>query len=397
MNKQTLKNKILEVLLSPLKRSLHLSLPEITELINVISIPLLLLFILSYPLKDKAAMAGSFFRKAQPGYKYNFPVDHFAHPEFQTEWWYYSGHLRTDEGRRFGYELTFFQAGIESQRKRESISRWVIKDIYFAHMAISDEDKKEFHFWEKINRKGPGIAGAENDRLLVWNEGWCLQEKNMAHHIKAKEEGYGMDLLLMPMKSPVIHGLDGIIRKSQDSNMASHYYSLTRLNAQGRIWIRGKRFDVKGLSWMDHEFFTSQIAKGILGWDWFSIQLDNQMEIMLYLFRLKGGEIDPVSSGTIVKTDGEAVHLLSSEISIIHTGTWKSGKSGAVYPSVWQIDIHEHEISLEVKPVFKEQELVTKQKIYWEGSCKVSGTLKGQRISGLGYAELTGYAEAVSD
>lgn len=340
----------------------------------------------------ETAMPEPFFRQVLPGYQYAFPKDHFSHPDFQTEWWYYTGHLKSEDGRRYGYELTFFRTGIESQRKRQSGSAWVMRDVYFSHFAITDENKKEFHFWEKINRKGPGLAGAEEGRLEVWNEGWRLDAAGDSHHIRAKKRGFGIDLLLTPAKPPVIHGENGISRKSRDPVHASHYYSLTRIETRGEILIYGKPSDVKGISWMDHEFFSHQTPEGLEGWDWFSIQLDNQTEIMLYQLRLKGGNIDPVSSGTFIGPDGETRHITSSGFSILPLNIWKSKESGAEYPSGWRIDIPGQGLSLRVIPSFKEQELITREATYWEGSCSVSGNYNGIPVTGVGYTELTGYA-----
>ena len=338
----------------------------------------------------------AFFQEVLPGYTYRFPEDHFSHPGFQTEWWYYTGHLNTADNKSYGYELTFFRTGIESQRKRESDSAWVMRDIYFAHLAISDENRKEFRFWEKMNRKGPGLAGAETDRLLVWNEGWRLEGSNGIHQLKAIEGGFGIDLSLTSLKPPVIHGEDGISRKSLKAGHASHYYSLTRIETEGDLWMEGKRLEVKGESWMDHEFFSHQLAEDQEGWDWFSIQLDNQREIMLYQLRLKGGAVDPVSSGTLIGPQGEAEYISSAEFFITPLATWVSGKSRARYPSGWEIRIPGHGIDLKVTPTFRDQELVTKQATYWEGSCIISGECQGEKVKGRGYTELSGYGESFS-
>ncbi|MGA1844427.1 MAG: lipocalin-like domain-containing protein [bacterium] len=337
----------------------------------------------------------SFFRQVLPGYEYAFPRDHFSHPDFQTEWWYYTGHLRTEEGKTYGYELTFFRTGIESQRKRESPSAWVMRDVYFAHLALSDENKREFRFWEKLNRKGPGLAGAEEGRLLVWNEGWRIEGVNGAHRLLAAEAGFGIDLLLTPLKPLVIHGEEGISRKSLEPGHASHYYSLTRIRTKGSITVSGTRYDVSGQSWMDHEFFSHMLAEDQEGWDWFSIQLDNDREIMLYQLRLTGGAIDPVSSGTIIGPEGEARHLTFAEFSITPLSSWKSARSGAKYPAEWEVSIPGQGIRLRVRPTFPDQELKTRQTTYWEGNCTISGTFQGEEVSGVGYAELTGYAASL--
>ncbi len=254
-------------------------------------------------------VANSFFKQVMPGYQFQFPRDHFAHPEYQMEWWYYTGHLKAQGKKRFGYELTFFRVGIESQRQRNSQSLWVMKDVYFAHLAISDENNQKFYYWDKANRAGPGLAGAEEDRLLVWNGSWRLEGEGNTFRLRAKEAGFGFDLLLTPLKKPVIHGEDGVSRKSQTSSQASHYYSLTRIATEGYLWLEDKKIQVRGQSWMDREFFSYQPFKDLIGWDWFSIQLDNNIELIFYPIRLKDGTIDPASSGMIVYPNGDYIHL----------------------------------------------------------------------------------------
>ncbi|MGH7228322.1 MAG: lipocalin-like domain-containing protein, partial [Nitrospiraceae bacterium] len=218
------------------------------------------------------------FRLASPGYTYRFPHDHGSHDEFRTEWWYYTGHLSTDSGRRFGYQLTFFRRGLDQEQVRANPSRWAIRHLYLAHFALSDLDKRRFRYAEKASRAGLGKAGAEAGRLRVWIDRWLTEETSAqrdAHHLKASAEDFLIDLTLAPEKPPVVHGERGVSRKGDAPGQASHYYSLTRLGTTGALSIQGEPQAVTGLSWMDHEFGSADLAEDLVGWDWFSIQLDN--------------------------------------------------------------------------------------------------------------------------
>jgi predicted secreted hydrolase len=364
-----------------------------------------LLFIL---LLTHAVIYAEDFKRALPGKIFSFPQDHFSHPEFKTEWWYYSGHLQSlgQGAKSFGYQLAFFRTGLTRDTKNQK-SKWSIQDLYFAHLAITDESKNKFQYLEKISRGSLGEAGASSYKtgektFRVWIENWSVEEKGPAmqqHFLKAGDKNFGIDLMLTPEKNPIIHGQNGVSQKAEGEGYASHYYSIPRLKTEGKIYLQNKEIPVKGMSWMDHEFGSSQLRDYQVGWDWFSIQLDNGMELMFYQIRHKDGKIDPYSSGTIIFADGTYQHLSKKEFQIEVLDQWKSSKSGAIYPSKWKIKVPSHQIDLILSPTVKNQELITKESTrvtYWEGSIKVEGKYQGSPINGLGYAELTGYAEPFS-
>ena len=346
------------------------------------------------------------FKRALPGRVFSFPEDHFSHPEFRTEWWYYSGHLYSQEKKSYGYQLTFFRTGFNRETKHQK-SKWSIQDLYFAHLAITDESREKFEYLEKISRGSLGEAGAYpykkgEETFRIWIEDWSIEGKGprMQNHIlKAGDKTFGIELMLIPEINPVIHGQNGISQKAEGEGYASHYYSIPRLKTKGEIFLQNKEIPVQGISWMDHEFGSSQLREYQVGWDWFSIQLDKGMELMFYQIRHKDGKIDPYSSGTIIFPDGTYQHLLRNEFQIEVLDHWKSPKSGAVYPSRWRVKVPGHRIDLAISPTVKDQELITKEStrvIYWEGSVKVDGKYRDEPIKGVGYVELTGYAESLS-
>lgn len=334
------------------------------------------------------------FRPALPGYRYEFPRDYFNHPEYRTEWWYYTGNVRSTQGRRFGFELTFFRQGIDRDIKSSNV--WDARDVWLAHLALSDIEGKRFFHTERLNRSGPGLAGADEAQARVWNGNW--QAKWMpdgSERLQAIAEQFQFDLTLRSLKAPVIHGVDGISQKSEGSGHASHYFSQTRLKAEGKLSIEGASYAVEGLAWMDHEFFTEQMAANQSGWDWFSLQLDDGSELMLYRMRRKDGSADRYSSGTYVDAAGGSTHLTHEAFALLPGETWTSPVSGGRYPIVWTIRVPSLSLDLALTTRLRTQELAGKSKaspVYWEGAIEVAGQKQGKSVTGCGYLEMTGYA-----
>jgi len=341
-----------------------------------------------------SALALDAFQSARPGRTFHFPRDHGAHPDFKTEWWYYSGHLRAADGDTFGYQLTFFRVAL-AKPNPQAKSAWAADTIYFAHLALTDVKRQKFIFQEKAQRGALGLAGAATDRLKVWVDDWQAEMQANDHHLQAKTDAFSLDLTLTPLKPPVLHGQAGYSKKAAQADVASHYYSITRLAATGRITLYDKIFEVEGTTWLDREFSTGQMAEHHRGWDWFALQLADGADIMLYLMRLKDGGIDPSSSGTLIDPQGKAHHLTLSDFSVKNTGTWTSPHSKATYPAAWEIALPRHGYRLTLTPTLADQELMTggsANLTYWEGQVNITGSRDGKPLTGQGYAELTGYA-----
>jgi predicted secreted hydrolase len=339
------------------------------------------------------ARAGD-FQPVRPGRVFQFPRDHGAHPEFKTEWWYYTGSLKSTTGETFGYQLTFFRVGLK-RPDHQARSAWEAGTVYFAHLAVTDPQRGVFAFREKAERGAMGLAGAKEGRLDVWIDDWRLWALGEDHHLKAQKDGIGLDLVLTPLKPPVLHGEGGYSRKAADAEVASYYYSITRLATRGKLVVGGRTLEVTGTSWFDREFSSSQLAPNQKGWDWFSLQLADGTDLMLYVMRLKDGTIDPASSGTLVDREGQARHLTLADFTIKATGTWKSPHSQATYPAGWQVSLPQEGYNLKIKPTLADQELHTGGSspiIYWEGQATIQGTHNQQPVTGQGYVELTGYA-----
>lgn len=341
------------------------------------------------------------FQPAAEGYRYEFPRDHGSHESFRTEWWYYTGNLSTKDGRSFGYQLTFFRRGVPPDQVKTLPSKWSITQLYLGHFAVADLSKGRFHYAEKISRAGLGKAGAEAGRLHAWIDRWDAEtaQQSEHHRLRAADGELAIDLDLVPAKPLVVHGRGGVSRKGHEQGQASHYYSFPRLATAGRMTIGKETFDVTGDSWMDHEFGSADLGKDLVGWDWFSVQLDNRTELMLYRLRRADGSADSASSGTFIDREGKAQQLSIDDFALEPLSWWTSPTSKARYPQRWRLTIPSHRLSLEVVPRMAEQELLTTrstQVTYWEGAIEVKGVAGEKKIQGQGYMELTGYAERFS-
>jgi predicted secreted hydrolase len=336
------------------------------------------------------------FHIPRPGRVWQFPRDHGAHPDFKTEWWYYSGHLRSQDGETFGYQLTFFRAAL-GQPDPQARSAWRGNTVYFAHLALSDAARRTFRFWDKAGRGALGLSGADAGRLKVWIDDWQAEQEGDPQHLQARAAGVGLDLHLTPLKPPVLHGEQGFSRKAAGSQAASYYYSLPRLETRGQLTLGDRELAVTGLSWMDHEFFTSAMAPDLVGWDWFALQLSDGWDLMLYRLRQRDGAVDPASAGTLIDPQGQARPLTHQDFQVQPGGSWKSPHTGAVYPAGWEVDLPGTGYQLTLTPTLPDQEIRAgaPQVTYWEGEVKVQGRKNGTPITGQGFVELTGYAGAM--
>lgn len=347
---------------------------------------LLLLIAFTMPL-----LAEPDWRLALPGWQYRFPEDHQPHREFKTEWWYFTGNLKTADGAEFGYQLTFFRQGVRRERP-EGGSRFIVDDIKFAHFALSDFGAEKFRFFQKMSRGAFGEAGFGPPPRLAWIEGWELRlEEDGAFRLEAKSGDASIALRLESSKPPILNGQNGVSQKAAGLGQASHYYSLTRLRTSGSISAGGKTVTVTGDSWFDHEWASNQLAPNQVGWDWFSLQLADGSELMLYQMRLDGGGVDPTSSGTYIDPQGGSTHLLREDYRLAPLDYWRSPTSKARYPVRWRLEVPKLGIQMTISARFPSQELALGDLAYWEGGIQFQGQRNGSPVRGVGYMELTGY------
>jgi predicted secreted hydrolase len=341
------------------------------------------------------------WQRAAPGRVLALPADHGAHPGYRLEWWYYTGNLQAADGRAYGYQVTFFRVGVDPAPINPST--FAVRDLYMTHVALTDVSANRHRFADRLNRAGPQWAGAREDRYEVWNESWRVDLDGQGRHRLVADAGsFALALTLEPGKPAVLQGDRGYSRKGEDAGNASHYYSLTRMPTTGSITVDGRRVDVRGTSWMDHEFGTSALDAGTRGWDWFALQLGDGRELTLYQLRLDDGTPGPYSSGTLVERDGRSRRLGLRDFIVTPGRRWRSGASGATYPVAWDVRIPSAGLTLQVTAAVDAQELRTRRSTnvtYWEGSVRVTGqdaTATGgpREIAGVGYLEMTGYSGA---
>lgn len=334
------------------------------------------------------------FEKAIQPRIFHFPLDQGPHPNFQTEWWYYTGNLETPEGHHFGFQLTFFRRSLlppQSQPQRSSA--WATTQIYMGHLALTDVSEKRFRFQERFSREALGLAGAQGEpRFGVWLEDWSVvQLDENRYQLLARTSEIGLDLILQDQKGFILQGDQGLSRKGEEPGNASYYISQTRLIISGQIRSGKQAYSVQGVGWMDHEFSTSALGKDQVGWDWFALQLDDGSDLMFFILRDNQGNPTPYSSGSLITPDGEVQPLGMKDVQIEVLHHWTSPHSGAIYPSQWYIRLPSQELALRVSPYIEDQELRVSF-TYWEGAVKVEGSRAGMPIRGVGYVELTGYA-----
>ncbi len=340
------------------------------------------------------------YARAIDAREWNFPQDFGAHPDFQTEWWYYTGNVKTDDGRRFGYQFTIFRRAIQPPDQTVTTnSEWRTGQIYMAHFALSDIGGGQYYHVQRFSRGGAGLAGATADPAYhVWIEDWQIKADDATADkttIKADAGQFAVDLNLEQIKPPALQGQNGLSAKSAEAGNASYYYSLSRLLTSGSIRVGEQTFTVTGTTWKDHEFSTSALGSTAQGWDWFGLQLDDNRELMVGQIRLQDGEREPAFGGLLVNADGTTRYLKSEDFNFDVTNTWESPHDGATYPAGWDMRINiggAQPLKLTVTPLLADQELHGSGSVdYWEGAVEISGDQ-----TGYGYAELTGYVQAMT-
>jgi predicted secreted hydrolase len=333
------------------------------------------------------------FRRAYAPVPIRFPADHGPHGDFRDEWWYVTGNLDAPEGRRFGFQITFFRHGLVA-RPVERPSRWASRDVYMAHFTLTDVGNQRFRAFERRARSALELAGAGLGPFRVWLENWRLEAvrgDDWPWRLDLREGDHALKLTLTPAKPMVLEGQDGLSQKSREPGNASYYYSGTRLRAEGRLTFAGATLPATGLAWLDREWSTSALADYQAGWDWFSLQLDDGTELMYYQMRHKKGGIDPLSSGAWIDGEGRKTALAREDVELVRLSTWQA-PGGVAYPARWRLSIKPLRKSYLIQPVVADQELRLTSARYWEGAVDVTDADHPERRLGRGYMELTGYA-----
>ena len=337
----------------------------------------------------------SSLRDGTENYPVSLPRDLAAHADAQTEWWYYTGHATTVSGREFGFELVFFKRRTDLDNFSVLPLRLIGNPYYFAHFAVTDITDETFRYAHRKSANGifdPPASASESHYYLRLGD-WSVREAHSHHVVHASlGEDTTFEATLSPRKPVVLNGRGGVSFK--DEGEASRYFSYTRMALEGDLTVNGITEHFTGSAWMDREFGTWAPTENQKGWDWFSIQLDDETELMCYQLRNGLGQTSPFSSGTFVDRSGGSIGLVSTDFSITRLGEWKSPHSDAIYPSGWNVKVPSKEVDLTIVPVMMDQELDTRGStmiVYWEGACRVNGTIRGDSVGGRAYVELVGY------
>ncbi len=356
------------------------------------------------------------YAQAIDAWDWQFPRDYGAHPNFQTEWWYYTGNLKTDAGRHFGFQFTIFRRAITPQDLSSNFE-WRTGQIYMAHFTLSDVEGQRFFHDERYSRGSADLAGAQpvygqpetyDMPYRVWLEDWQVIGQNddstlvqMQAASVYNDTPFAVDLMLDQIKPPALQGDDGLSPKSDIVGNASYYYTLSRLLTKGTIRIGDETFTVSGNTWMDHEYSTSALGEDAQGWDWFGLIFDGgdfgDHEMMIGQIRLMDGGKELAFGGLMVYPDGSTRYIPAEAFIIDDTATWESPHTDAVYPAGWTISIDAAALDLAedfvitVTPLKNDQELHSGDIAYWEGAVRVDGA-----TTGYGYAELTGYVDTMT-
>ena len=337
------------------------------------------------------------FARARAPHAFSFPADLGPHPDFRTEWWYYTGNLESAAGRHFGFQLTFFRTALAPPAVGDAVtgSAWSTRQLYVAHFAVTDTAGRRFHAWSRLERAALGLAGARPHPFRVWLDDWSAESDGpdgVPVRLRAAEGSIAIDLTLASDRPVVLQGDHGLSQKGPEPGNASYYYSRTRMTARGTVRAGAEAVPVVGLAWMDREWSTSALGPDLVGWDWIALQLDDGRDVMVYRLRRRAGGTDPHSAGALVSAAGATRALAPAEVTLDALEHWTSPRSRVRYPSRWRLAMPGAGLDLVITPRLADQELIVGTR-YWEGAVRVDGTADGRPIGGRGYVELVGYGE----
>lgn len=317
-----------------------------------------------------------------------FPADHGAHPDYRSEWWYFTGNLDGPDEQRFGFQFTLFRFGLEAGPERDSA--WQADSTWMAHLALSDGARQRFYQSERFARGALDLAGANAQRW--WLRDWTVTATEQGWRLAAGEPDFRIEIEMNLDRPIVLQGESGYSRKGPERGNASRYYSATRLVTGGQITIEGTTLPVEGLAWLDREWGSGQLPEDVAGWDWFALHLNDGRDLMLYRLRQSDGRASPFSAGILVRPDGSSERLTAADFNARPQRWWKDPQ-GVRWPLAWSVDLPAAGLELVTRPIFDDQ-LWEGSVRYWEGAIDVyaAGRKESEKL-GRGYLELSGYSE----
>ena len=323
------------------------------------------------------------FAPITPSLKLAFPADHGAHFAQRLEWWYFVGNLRASDGREFGYQLTIFRLGLQPRAPSEIALAG--EQVLMGHFALSDLSGGRYWPFERFARVDGRLGMVQNPPLVLKLDHWSITQQAgtpLAFNLQASQDGIAIDLNLRADSAIVLQGEQGYSQKSADPANASAYYSVPRLLTTGQIRIDGAELPVEGLSWLDREWSSSQLARDQVGWRWYALHLDDGSNLMLYTLINADGTTDAWSKGTWLPADGPRQNLTRDDFEIRTLREWQA-PNGSRYAVDSQVEIPALGLSLKITAALDNQ-LFSGMFTYWEGAVRVSGSHTGR-----GYLEMT--------
>jgi predicted secreted hydrolase len=319
-----------------------------------------------------------------------FPRDHGSHPDYQTEWWYITGHA-TSGARQFGFQLTFFRSRVAATQAMTS--RFAAKQLLLAHAALTDVQGQKLWHDQRLARAGFEVAEASvadtRIRLLDWS---LAREPGPPGVFTAKlpAADFALDLTLTATQPPLLQGQQGLSRKGPQAEQASYYVSQPQLQVAGTLKLQGQAFPISGgRAWLDHEWSQAVLHPEAVGWDWIGMNLDNGAALTAFHLRRADGSA-LWAGGSFRTAQGKLQTFTSTEVSFTAQRTWVSPQSQGRYPVEWLVQTPAGNFT--VHAVVDAQELDSRASTgtqYWEGLSTLRDT--SGRSVGQGYLEMTGY------
>lgn len=303
----------------------------------------------------------------------NLPENDAFLPTQEVQWWYWTGHLQAEDGRRFGFEVVFF-----------AFDSFLFMRDQLVQAAITDVDGQRFSYEEFVEFKLPNRGKNGFNLKSGYGDKVTAVGGDGHDRLHAQVGDYVLDIELQATKPPALH-YGGDAHPYRFGGY-TYYYSRPKMETKGTLTIAGETFHVSGTSWFDRQY--GELFQAIQqGWQWFAIELDDNRQIMLFDF--KGSDSAVEKSGSLTDAEGRTVQLGAQDFQVTVLDQWTSPDTGCTYPSGWEVEVRGEKFT--VQPLVKDQELHGHHgfwigPVYWEGACSVEGA-----VAGKAYVELNGY------
>lgn len=327
--------------------------------------------------------------------KMDFPQSLFPQKNMPVEWWYFTGHLQDQKGKRWSYEFCFFK--FHPQALRFGIiplSKMRKTPFLVLHFALTNKSQGSFSYFQESGLNNPQIIRYSELKLGLKHSFLDFKKE---FNLSAENKIAKLHLNLIPQTKIVKHFSSGFAEMFPQHR--TYYLTFPRLKTKGKLKIGKNSYKVEGTSWFDHQKMNLRHHSPLKGWEWFSIMFNDKTELMFFILRTKKGLTKKYLGGTYIDQKGKVLNLSQQDAEIKTTSAWRSPHTNTLYPSSWRMKIKRLGLDISIVPEVKDQELHDRgltPLAYWEGACKVEGVKKGKKVSGDSYVELVGYDKRLS-